>query len=140
MASCGSAGALALDEVGDRGLAQHLLERLLGLEPDGRRTALLDALTLALGADGRRHEPVERLDHLEDGDLGRRAGEDEAAARAAAAVHDAGPAQRREELLEELQRDAAGGGDVGQPDEAVGPRLGALGELDQGSDGVLALG
>ena len=71
------ARALALGQVGDRGLAQDLLEGLLGFEPDGGGTALLDAFALALGADGRRHQPVERLDHLEDGDLGRRAREDE---------------------------------------------------------------
>src|ERR1035437_3609771 len=98
------AGALALGEIGDRGLTQHPFEGLLGLEPHRGRSALLDAFTLALRADRRRDQTVEDLDDLEDGDLGRRTGEEESAAGPAAAVYYAGPPQRGEELLEKLQR------------------------------------
>ena len=51
--------------------------------------------------------PVERLDHLQHRDLLGRPGERVAALGAAVADQDAGPAQGREELFEELDRDPA---------------------------------
>src|SRR5437764_985417 len=91
---------LALHHVGDRRVAQDLAERgdgthphLLGLV----RTASAFGIELAL----------EQLNHLQHRQLGRILHERVAALHTPLAVQHSRAAERREELLEELQRDVA---------------------------------
>src|ERR671910_1404181 len=92
---------LAAGDVGDRGGAEGGAQGLHPLLPDA-------AGLLALLAD----YAVEGLDHLQHGDLRGRPGERVAALCATVADQDPRPAQRREELLEELDRDVAALGDL----------------------------
>src|SRR4051812_22284294 len=88
----GGAG-FALQDLGDGRLAQHGSGRRGGLGED------------ALGAATER--AVEQLDDLEHGDLPGRAGERVAALDTALGLQDSRPAQDREQLLEELDRNVA---------------------------------
>jgi hypothetical protein len=92
---------LALDHVGDRRAGQDRAHGVRGLAPDG-------SAGRGVGAD----LALEQLDHLEDGDLARRAGEAVAALDAALRLEDPGAAQRGEQPLEELHRDVAGAREV----------------------------
>jgi hypothetical protein len=121
---------LALDHVGHGEAREEVAEVRPGLGPDG-----LDALGGALRAGGR-EPPVDRLDDLEDGDLGRRPPEGVAALDAALALQDPGPPEAGEELLEEVQRDVPGLGDLEDRD---GCRRPALSQLRQRQDGRAAL-
>src|SRR5215207_5081290 len=99
-ARAGSLG-LAARDVCDRGGAEGGTERLHPLLPDS--TGFLPLL-----AD----DAVQGLHDLEDVDVIRRAGQPVTALGAAVADQDSRPAQRREELLEELNRDIAAIGDL----------------------------
>src|SRR3954454_25161732 len=72
-----------------------------------------DALSVADEGD------VEELDDLEHRDLAGAAGEGVAALDAALGLQHAGPAQGREELLEELHRDVAAARELADRDRAV---------------------
>src|SRR4051812_20485015 len=100
--------AITLDDVGHRRLAQHLA--------GGGCRLLEDALRPAA------ERAVEELDDLQHGDLRRGAGEGVAALDAALGLQHAGAPQDGEELLEELDRDAAA---LGQLTDRHG-RLAAL--------------
>src|SRR5829696_6745276 len=108
---------LPLDHVGDGGARQHGPRRLGGLAEDRLRA--------------RAELAVEQLDDLEHRDLGRLARERVAALDASLGAQDAGPAQDREELLEELDGDVAAAGELADRDRALaaGPRQ--LGERAQ---------
>src|SRR5438045_947610 len=88
--------ALAAGDVGDRGGAEGRAKGLHSFLPDA--TGLLALLT---------DDAVEGLDDLEHVDLVGGLGERVAALGAAVADQDSGASQGREELLEELHRDAA---------------------------------
>ena len=106
---------------------EDLLERLLRLDPDRRGAAAVDLVAAALRALGRRRHAVERGDHVEDGDVVGRARQRVAAGGAPAAAHDAAAAERREDLLQELERHVAAVGDVAQAHRLAGLRLLARG-------------
>src|SRR4029077_10098062 len=99
---------LAAGDVGDCRIAEGGPQRLHPLVPDASGL-------LALLAEN----PIEGLDDLEDVDLVCGAGERVAALGAAVADQDARAAQGREELLEELDGDAAALGDLADRHRAL---------------------
>src|ERR1700710_2933007 len=109
---------LAAGDFGDRRLTEDLAQGADALGPDA-------AGLFGFGADF----AVEGLDDLEHGDLFRRAREGVAAAHAAVAGQQTGPAQGREELLEELLGDLATFGELFDRHRSL-PRTGQLGEGD----------
>ena len=109
---------LAAGNVGDRRVAERGAQRLHPLLPD-------PAGLLSLLAD----DAIEGLDDLEHVDLIGRLGQRVPALGAAVADQDPRAAERREELLEELDRDAAPLGHLADRHGAVA-RAGQLGKRD----------
>jgi hypothetical protein len=128
----GSEARLALLHVGDAEARQELGEARAGLGPDALR-GRGDALV----APGRGDAAVDRLHHLEDGHLRRGPPEGVAALHAALALQDARTAQAREELLQEVERDRAGLGDLEDRDRPAGSPLGELRQRDDGGAALL---
>ena len=99
-----------------------------------RRASIASVQTSAVSVDSSGAQPaLERLDDLEDGDLLGRAGERVAALHAALALQDPRAPQRREQALEELDRDVAAAGDLADRHRAGGARAS---QLRQRADGV----
>jgi hypothetical protein len=121
---------LALDHVGHGQAGEELAEVGASLGPDR-----LGALG-GVAAGGGREAPVDRLDDVEDRDLGRRPPERVAALDAPLALQDPRPPEAGEELLEEVERDAPCLGDLEDRDRR---RRSALSQLGQREDGGAAL-
>ncbi|MEA2496385.1 MAG: hypothetical protein QOJ29_4296 [Thermoleophilaceae bacterium] len=117
---------LALRDLGDRDRAQLLAHRLDRLQPDL-------ALRRGVAVEG----ALERLDHLEHSQLGGRAGERVAALHPALGVQDARAPQRREQSLQELDRDLPAARDLADGYRTTGT---AARELGQGPDCIRRLG
>ena len=100
-----------------------------------RRAAAAAAANTPVASGAER--AVEQLDELEHGDLVGGPGEAVAALDAALGAQDAGAAQRREQLLEELHRDLAAARELGDRDRA---RVAVAVQLDQRAQRVRRLG
>src|SRR5687768_13812332 len=112
-------GGFAAGDIGDRRRAEDLAEGANALGPDTARLARLLA-DLA----------VQDLHDLEHGDLGRGLREGVAALDAALAREETATPERREELLEELDRHVPPLGDLRDRDRAGAAGAGELGHRD----------